>query len=131
LESNEALQSNEIAYFSLYTTLSKSLVISGGNYPNLQSLMSKVAASKHFAVANEKVNATSKTPAAAGKKEKAAKKEKGGAASAVPSAPVSFDDIVTPVLGDIDWASTGLVSECTLNGDAAINDSSFHIRSRR
>jgi hypothetical protein len=114
LESSECLRDSEIAYFSLYTALVKSLAVSGGNYPNLQSLVNKVTASKHFIAANEKTNATSKAAApATGKKEKAAKKEKGGAASAAPTVPVSFDDIVTPVLGEIDWSSTGLVSDST------------------
>lgn len=123
LEGSELLFSNEFAGFVLYSVLVKALSVGGNaNYPKLTALVARVAASKHFAAASEKLNAkAAKAPAA--KKDKAAKKEKSAGVSA-PSAPVTFDDIVVPTVGDVDWASAGLVSSPPLCAPGSLSHTS-------
>ena len=85
------------------------------SYPNLQAWVASVSASAAYKSAVVKVTASKASDAVAGKGGKAAKKAAAAASASNSSAGAgatvfSNDDVVRPVLGAIDWTSTGLVS---------------------
>lgn len=122
MEASKPFEQHVFASYVLYNAFTNCAKI--GEYSYLQSVVTRVSSSEAFQKATAKLaNLTSALTAAAappataapsGKKDKAAKKaekskDAGAAATAVSSAPANYDDIVKPVLGDVDWASTGLV----------------------
>lgn len=130
LESSKPFEQHVFASYVMYNAFTKCANIA--EYPYLNSVVTRVSSSEVFTKANAKsaeLNTSMKAVAVAvvassaaapaGKKDKAAKKaekaEKGAAAAAsaaASAAPANYDDIVKPVLGDVDWASTGLVQRC-------------------
>lgn len=109
LEAAGSLHTVPLALHSLYPAL-KRLVTPAQPYLS-QQLAAVEASPAHAAAAA--LLASAQAAAAAGTSKKAAKKAAASATATAPSASAtkfSNDDVVRPVLGDVDWASAGLVS---------------------
>ena len=120
LEADAKLGDFPLALHALFPSLKAALALVTTPLAYLRAAVKSVEGSALLVAATARA-----TPAAEGKGGKAAKaaKKASAAASAAPASGASAftnDDVVAPVLGQIDWASAGLMSSLKIVFDAAL-----------